>query len=133
MLDSLNEQLFVFTGGHYHINTAKHTEATNISAPATSIHVEKSPDVLIITHEGGRIITLTFGLKLMCTKVSAISQTFRNMMPAEAYAGYLTKLIKLFKAEKGDMFEIFAYNFSYLIGFIEKMTNQQKSAATTAL
>lgn len=45
------------------------------------------------------------------------------MLPAAEYAHYLKRLITLFKAEKGPIFEIFAQNFAYLLGLGARTQN----------
>jgi hypothetical protein len=54
------------------------------------------------------------------------------MLPASEYAAYLSRLITLFKAETGPMFEIFANNFVYLIGLGSKIQNKSSQEIRTA-
>ncbi len=69
------------------------------------------------------MISLEFNLRLSCKYVSSITTTFRKMLPAAEYAQYLKRLITLFKAEKGPIFEIFAQNFAYLLGLGARTQN----------
>lgn len=67
-------------------------------------------------YENGRVDTLLLSLRIDCKYVSAIISSFEKILPLLDYLQFISRVVKLFTKENGELIKVFVDNFYALVG-----------------